>query len=187
MNHAKSDLPWRDTDVCVRRLHASDLDAFQNYRTDPQLQRYQGWQIQPDHDALAFILGMQNAVLFENQRWCQLAITLADNLVIGDIGICIKETWAEIGYTLHASFQQQGIASRVCRLVMRNIFAHTQVFEVRGITDARNTASVQLLEAVGMVVTQTMKDHDVKGVTELVYAITRPQWDEIAAQRRQSK
>ena len=42
----------------LRRLHPDDLAAFQAYRTDPAVGRWQGWTAQSDAQALAFLTEM---------------------------------------------------------------------------------------------------------------------------------
>ena len=44
--------------VVLRRLVAADLPAFQQYRSDDELGRYQGWSPMSDADAAEFIARM---------------------------------------------------------------------------------------------------------------------------------
>ena len=54
-------LPHLGAGVALRRLNASDLNAFQACRTDADLGCHQGWSPMPEAAALAFLEEM-NAV-----------------------------------------------------------------------------------------------------------------------------
>lgn len=139
--------------VTLRRLVAADLRSFQDYRHDPALGQYQGWSPLSDEEALAFITQMNQATLFQPGAWCQLGIAdRGSNELIGDVGVCVDayRSQAEIGFTLRGQSQRRGLAAEAVREVMLLVFEHTPVDRIVGVTDARNTASVRLLERVGM-------------------------------------
>lgn len=137
----------------MRRLSVADLVAFQAYRTDAELGRYQGWSAMPDPEACAFLEQMNRAPLFRPGEWAQIAIAEPQGLaLVGDIGLYLAEDsrHAEIGYTLARHAQRSGLATAAVREAIRLTFASTAVEHVLGITDARNHASIALLERVGM-------------------------------------
>ena len=139
--------------MVLRRLVGSDLAAFQAYRHDALIGLYQGWCPQTDEQALGFIEQMAGAALFAPGDWFQIGI--ADRLsgrLIGDIGWCVAADGAsaEIGFSLCAQFQRQGLATEAVGAALRLLFDHTNVASVIGITDARNAASIRLLKRLGM-------------------------------------
>lgn len=146
-------LPHIGARVRLRRLTQADLPAFQAYRHDAELGRYQGWLPQTDAQAQAFLDEMSRATLLAPGAWVQLGIVDGrDDALIGDIGLCVSSTGesAEIGFTLRASSQGHGLAGEAVRAAIQLVFAATAVARIVGITDARNLASIRLLERVGM-------------------------------------
>ncbi len=140
----------------LRRFAATDLAAFQSYRQDAEVGKYQGWTAQPDAEAAKFILEMQSAALFSPGQWLQLAISELDsNVLIGDIGVCLAadQSHAEIGFSMSPSAQGRGLAADAVSSVIALIFETTEATQIIGVTDARNLASIKLLERVGMVCT----------------------------------
>lgn len=136
----------------LRRLHPDDHEAFQTYRSMPELGRYQGWSPMTDAEALEFLDEMHRARLFTPGQWVQLGIGDADaDALVGDVGLYLSEdgTSGEVGFTLQPSAQGRGIAGRAVREAVQLLFATTPVARVVGITDARNLPSIRLLERLG--------------------------------------
>jgi aminoglycoside 6'-N-acetyltransferase len=138
--------------MSLRRLSPDDLPAFQAYRHDPEVGRWQGWQPQPEAQALAFLNDMAAAPLFVPGTWSQLGI--ADALtgqLIGDVGIHISEDGreAEFGFSLARAAQGRGLASAAVREAMALVFAQTPVQRIHAQTDSRNLACIRLLERLG--------------------------------------
>ena len=137
----------------LRRLGAGDLLAFQAYRGDPGLGRYQGWQAMDEAAALAFLRDMAGCAFCAPGSWFQLAIARRDDDgLVGDIGIHLHTDGrgAEIGFTLARAAQGQGLASEAVHAAVDLIWAHTAAERVLGITDTRNAASLRLLRRVGL-------------------------------------
>lgn len=146
-------LPRHAARVTLRRLRAADLAAFQAYRRDAELGRYQGWTPQSDADALAFIEAMAALPLLPHGQWMQLAIAARDtDALIGDIGICLGATGrgAEIGFTLARPLHGRGLALEALQALCELLRERTAVRRLVAITDARNAASIALLERLGM-------------------------------------
>jgi RimJ/RimL family protein N-acetyltransferase len=139
--------------IALRRLGHSDLAAFQAYRSDAAVGRYQGWSAQTDEQALAFIEEMSAAALFVPGRWVQLAVAEREsNALIGDIGICVSADGAsaELGFTLSLPFQRRGLGTETLLEAVALVFEHSQVGQIVCIADARNTPSIRLLERAQM-------------------------------------
>jgi len=136
----------------LRRLHASDLAAFQAYRSIPELGRFQGWPSMSESEALAFLDEMNTIPLFSLGEWVQLGIAEpATNRLIGDIGVFLAEDGhsAEVGFALEPAAQGRGVAATAVREALQLIFSATSVQQVLGVTDTRNLASIRLLERIG--------------------------------------
>jgi aminoglycoside 6'-N-acetyltransferase len=133
-------------------LRQSDLGAFQAYRGIPGLGRYQGWSPMSEAEALAFLVEMEAKPLFQPGQWIQLGIAApGTDVLVGDIGLRLSEDSqsGEAGFTLAPSAQGRGVATAAVREALRLLFEGSPVSRVLGITDARNTASIRLLERLG--------------------------------------
>jgi RimJ/RimL family protein N-acetyltransferase len=153
VNTASDPLPRFASSVVLRRLSVTDLQSFQAYRTDAELGRYQGWSAMRESEARKFLKKMNNAVLFRPGEWAQIGIAEPRTLaLVGDIGLYLAEDsrHAEIGFTLARHAQRRGLATAAVREAIQLIFGFTAVERIVAITDARNHASVALLERVGM-------------------------------------
>lgn len=171
-------LPCTGTRVRLRRLRADDLPAFQAYRADPEVGRWQGWQPMDDAAASAFLAEMAAAGFCPAGAWCQIAIAdAASDALLGDIGLHLAEDGAllEIGYTLARAAQGAGRASEALRLALGAVFAHTSATRVRGVTDVRNAPSVRLLQRLGFQCVAT-QDAVFRGepCREQVFELERP-------------
>jgi aminoglycoside 6'-N-acetyltransferase len=145
-------LPVVTRRVRVRRFETADLAAFMAYRSDPQVGRYQGWSPMDAAAALAFLEQMARMECLVGGQWMQVAIADAGtNQLLGDIGVHPDEnfTEAELGFTLAAQHQGKGLAAEAVGGVARELFRRTAVKAIRAVTDARNLASIALLERVG--------------------------------------
>lgn len=170
-------LPRLGNGFMLRRLSTDDLAAFQAYRHDPELGRYQGWSPVSDAEAKTFLTEMSTAPLPNPGSWTQIAIAEPSTQgLVGDIGVFLDQDGrcAEIGFTLARHAQGRGVGTAAVREAIRLIFECSTAERVRGVTDARNTASIRLLERVGMRRAET-KNAIFRGepCVEFVYAVAR--------------
>lgn len=103
--------------------------------------------------AKAFLEDMNTAPLFQPDKWTQLGIAEPEGLtLLGDLGLFVApdSREVEIGYTLARSAQGRGLATAAVRELPQIIFRFTCADHAIAITDARNHASICLLERVGM-------------------------------------
>jgi len=161
----------------LRRLRASDLEAFQAYRAIPELGRFQGWTPMSDAEASEFLARMSGTSLFNPGEWLQLGIAdLESDVLVGDIGIHLSENGdtAELGFTLHPAAQGRGVATAAVREALQLLFAATSAQRVLGITDSRNEPSIRLLERTGFRY-QEARDIVFRGepCCEKIYALAR--------------
>ena len=129
-------------------------------------------------DAAAFLEEMSTFVFGTPGEWFQLGIAeRSTDRLIGDIGVCIRHSedkHAELGVTLAAESQGQGLGSEAVLQALAMLFESSDITRVVAITDTRNHATVRLLQRVGMKLTETL-DSDGCGETrsEHVFAIGR--------------
>jgi len=153
-------LPRLGERIALRRLAPSDLEAFQRYRSDARLARYQGWTPMSNIEAEAFIAQMRAAPLFSPGAWRQLAIAdRATDDLIGDVGLFTApdHSHVEIGFTLAAERHGSGLATEAVRQAIALVFSSTRIERVVATTDARNAPSIHLLQRLGFVQTETRR------------------------------
>jgi RimJ/RimL family protein N-acetyltransferase len=167
--------------VAVRRFVPDDLEPFQRYRKDPVVGLFQGWRPMPDAEAASFIAAMRDAPAFQNGEWLQVAIVEQPRgHLVGDLGLHLSAdgTAGEIGFSLDRTAQGRGLATEAVQLAIASFFAHTAVAHVIGVTDARNVASIRLLERIGMKRLKT-QEAIFRGdpCVEHTYSVARRQWE----------
>jgi [ribosomal protein S5]-alanine N-acetyltransferase len=139
--------------LVLRRFSTDDLEAFQAYRSDPVLARYQGWEPVSDEHARSFLAEQERQVLGAAGQWLQVAVTRGDTSeIIGDLGLCVVDETggvANLGFTLARWAQGRGYATEAVRGVLDALLGQARVRSVMAVTDARNAASEALLRRVG--------------------------------------
>lgn len=170
-------LPRFSPRTILRRVRVSDLVDFQAYRCDPEVARYQGWEIVSDGEARTFLVEVSAAALLQPGEWSQIAIGFRPtDRLIGDIGIFVdqQEREAEIGFTLNPRWQRQGLASEAVLEAIKFVFDCSPVHRIVAISDARNGPSLALLERIGMCkVTEQTSAFRGERCTEYVFATDR--------------
>ena len=164
--------------VVLRRLAVGDAQAFQSYRADPDVARYQGWSAMSDAEALGFLREMSNAPLPTIGGWCQIGIAdAATDTLIGDVGlhVALDHSAAELGITLSAQAQGKSQGYEAVNLIVDWIFAYTDVPKIVAITDQRNTGAQALLKRLGWPYVETLgPEVEIEGLTEFVFEYARP-------------
>ena len=141
----------------LRRFRAADLEAFQAYRRDPEVGRYQSWARMDDREAAGFISAVAADPFVPKGAWTQIAIArAATDELIGDIGIHLDADGgeAEIGFTLAREAQGRGFAAFAATRVLELLFEKTEAMRVIGVADAENAPSLALMTRIGMIETR---------------------------------
>ena len=137
----------------LRRMAPDDLAAFQAYRRDPEIARFQDWEQMDDTRASHFLHHCATVEpLLRPGHWSQIAIAeTASDMLIGDMGLRIAEdeSEGETGITLAAAHHGKGHAQRAMHLAIGLMFDTTKVARIRAWADIRNKASVTLLHRAG--------------------------------------
>lgn len=152
-------LPCEAERVRLRRLSPRDLARFQGYRSDPEVGRYQGWQATSEKEAARFLAEMHEAALGAPGEWVQLGIADRESdQLVGDIGLKRSSSApeaVELGFSLAREAQGKGLAAEALRLLFATVLPALEITRVIAIADTRNTASIRLLERLGMTRTAT--------------------------------
>jgi len=141
--------------IALRRFAPEDLAVFVRYRSDPAVARYQTWDAPyPRSSGERLISGLAEHHPDTAGEWFQYALVLrSTNELIGD---CASGTdaddprIAEIGFTLRPEFQGHGYATEGAGALLGYLFGKRGKHRVTARCDARNDASVRVLERLGM-------------------------------------
>lgn len=172
--------------LVLRPFHQRDIRAFSAYRSDPEVARYQGWDIPYSlSQAAEFVRQSDELQPGTLGKWYQLAIEpKALGHIVGDCAFYFLPNdpqQAEIGFTIARPFQQQGYASEAVRHLLDYLFQEHNLHRVRANCDVENLASIKLMEKVGM----RREAHFLENIwfkgrwaSEYWYAILRREWEQ---------
>lgn len=179
--------------LLIRRFRDSDLDALLAYRNDPEVARYQGWNIPYSREsALEFLAEMKDKQPTPGE-WLQLALELRNRPlslgaraegegIIGDLAFHLMKSdsrQAYLGYSLSRAHWGQGYAGEAVRALLGYLFRERDLHRIVAECDAENIASQKLLERLGF----RREAHLVENVffkgqygSEYHYAILEREW-----------
>lgn len=134
--------------LTIRPFRAEDARTFADYRSDPEVARYQDWATPFPVDAAARMIEEMTDPTAPG--WFQYAVD-RDGTLIGDIGVNTHENLlqADIGYTLAPAHQGQGYATEAVRRMLLHLFTDRGLHRVSAECDARNERSAKLLARLG--------------------------------------
>ena len=143
-------LPIRTARLVLRRFVPADAATLSEYRSDPEVARYQSWPTPYSVAAARRLIDEQSHL--DGPRagdWLQIAATLADEL-IGDVAVRLSDDGhtARIGYTIARAHQRRGFGVEAAGAVVAHLFA-SGLHRVQASLDPRNVASARLLERLG--------------------------------------
>jgi len=140
--------------LLIRAFCDEDLAAFRTYRDDPEVARYQGWDVPyTEQQAYDFIVWAGAAQPGAVGEWYQAAVERRDTReLIGDVAFHIMKRdprQAYIGYTFSRAQQGQGFANEAVRALLNYLFGVLDLHRVVAECDVENVASYRLLERLG--------------------------------------
>ncbi len=144
-------LPLHTGRLTLRAFTAGDTAAFAGYRDDPNVARYQDWELPVSGDAAARFVDGQRAVTGPVLGdWVQIAVE-HDGELAGDVAVGLDETGslATIGYTVRPESQGRGIGREAVGALVDALFDSAGVHRVAATIDPRNVSSARLLEQLG--------------------------------------
>jgi len=137
----------------IRNLKAGDLSNFHEYRCNPEVTKYQGFDVMDKAACAEFIQTQQDKQFGKPGEWVQYGIENIDNQqLIGDCAIKLQEydpRIAEVGITISHLKQGQGFGKEAFKGIMEFLFGEIEVHRIVETADADNLASIALLESCG--------------------------------------
>jgi RimJ/RimL family protein N-acetyltransferase len=169
--------------LMLRNLHPNDLEEFHAYRSNPEVTKYQGFDVYSKEEAQQFILSQKDKTFGEPGEWLQLAaVNKNTGKLIGDCALKLEEDdprIAQIGCTISPTHQKNGYAKEIMLTLMRFLFEENNVHRISEITDELNISSVKLLESLEFRREGHFKENIwFKGRwgSEYIYAMLKSEW-----------
>jgi ribosomal-protein-alanine N-acetyltransferase len=168
----------------IRNLRPSDLDNFYQYRSNPEITKYQGFGVMTMQQAEAFIEEQKNKVFGNPGEWVQFGIEeKTKKTLIGDCAMKLQADdprIAEIGITISHSEQKKGFAKEVLHGLVSFLFTSMNIHRIVETVDAENEASIQLLRSAGF----RQEGHFIENIffkgkwgSEYQFAMLRKEWE----------
>lgn len=174
----------RTVRLVVRRFRPADAPTFAAYRSDPEVARYQSWEVPfSADDADRFVASLAEEDPDTPGAWFQFAVAEADGGAhVGDVAAYVDEEdprQARVGITLAPHVQGRGYGTEALTAFLDYLFLDRGKHRVTADCDVRNSASSALLERVGM----RREAHHLRSVwakgewtDEFVYAVLSDEW-----------
>ncbi len=171
--------------LTIRQLRLADLADFHFYRSNPEVTKYQGFDVMTKEQAENFINDNLTKHFGKAGEWVQYGIEHIENKqLIGDCAIKLDAydtRIAEIGITISHLEQKKGYAKEVMMGLLSFLFDTKGVHRVVEIVDAENTASICLLNSIGF----RQEGHFIENIffkgkwgSEYQFAMLKREWDE---------
>jgi RimJ/RimL family protein N-acetyltransferase len=135
-------------------LSERDVDVFTEYRRDPDVARFQSWDVDYSRaDAEHLVADQPAGRLPSPGSWLQLAVReTGSDVLLGDLAVHRLEDQPdtfEVGVTLAPSSPRRGIATEALTALLDHLFDDEHAHRVVASCDARNDAVARLLTRVG--------------------------------------
>lgn len=170
----------------IRHLKSTDLADFHIYRSNPEVTKYQGFDVMTMEQAKNFIQENSTKFFGKAGEWVQYGIeNIEIGKLIGDCAIKLDEydhRIAEIGITISHLEQKKGFAKETLLGILDFLFETKEIHRVVEIVDTENTASINLLKSIGF----RQEGHFIENIffkgkwgSEFQYAMLKREWEEL--------
>jgi RimJ/RimL family protein N-acetyltransferase len=169
--------------LALRELEASDAQRIFEYRSRPEISRFQSWGTQARDEIQLYISQLSATEPGLPGSWYQVGLTLrSGGELIGDCGFRVPETeprQAELGIAVAPEYHSHGYATEALRALLDYLFLELGKHRAFGSVDPRNVSSIRLLQRIGM----RKEAHFVKSlwfkgdwVDDIVFAMLASDW-----------
>ena len=140
--------------LVLRRSRPEDAATISAYRSDPNVNRQQGWDRTDLEGVLADIVEMSGRSPGEPGGWVQFTVEeRGGGRVVGDVGLSVADGEPgviKVGYTIDPAFQGLGYATEAILALVAYAFETLGAELVRAHASAENAPSIRVAEKVGM-------------------------------------
>ncbi len=176
--------PLRTERLTLRPYRPDDLDDLVAIQTRAEVARYLYWEARhPDQVRQALTEKMAEGSLTTDGTRLSLAVVLDEvRIVVGEVSLLWlsrKHRQGELGYMLNPAYHGRGLATEAAEVILRLGFDELGLHRIVGRCDARNKASVRVMERLGMRREAHFVHNEIfKGEwgEELVYALLEDEW-----------
>lgn len=174
----------RTARLVLRQFRADDLEPLLGFHSDADVVRYVPYPPR-DRQTMRTVLERKiaNTRLSEDGDLLELAVVRTeDQVLIGDVLLelrSMEHQTVEVGYIFSPAYGRQGYATEAVRALLEVAFVELDARRVVARVDARNTASRNLLERLGMRQEAHLIENEwMKGelTTEVDYAVLAREW-----------
>ncbi len=138
--------------LVIRNLTQEDLDAFLQYRSNPEITKYQGYDIINREQAIDFISQQEEKDFGLPGEWKQYAIESSESRqLVGDCAIHLRKDdplTAELGITISDLYQRHGYGKEAMQGLMNFLFHQKKIHRIIETVDTENEASIRLLKSL---------------------------------------
>ena len=176
--------PLRTERLVLRPFRESDLEAVLDLESREDVVRYLRWQPMDRDAALALVTRRLRQMEISSEiSGILLAATIPpDDHLVGEFMLQVTDAanrQGEIGWTLHPDVQGRGLALEGATEMLRLGFDELGLHRIFADADPRNTASLRLMERLGMRREADLVDTEfLKGewVGATIYAMLEDEW-----------
>ncbi len=170
----------------IRKLKTKDLADFHFYRSNPEVTKYQGFDVYTIEQASEFIQEQLEKEFGKPGEWIQYGIeNKKTKKLVGDCAIKLDQydiRIAEIGITISPTEQKKGYAKETLIALLNFLFKIENFHRVTETVDAENIASINLLKSVGF----KQEGHFIENIffkgkwgSEYQYAMLKKEWKQL--------
>jgi RimJ/RimL family protein N-acetyltransferase len=177
-------LPLRSERLELRQFNDDDLDALLAMQGNEEMTRYLPWGPQSRDEVLRLLERIKAmTATHPSSDGVRLAAVLPDSrAVVGDFSLWrtnSEHAQGEIGFVVHPDHQRLGYATEACTALLRLGFEHLGMHRIVGRADARNVASIGVMERLGMRREAHLRENElIKGewTDEVIFAALAHEW-----------
>jgi RimJ/RimL family protein N-acetyltransferase len=176
--------PIRTERLLLRAFTEDDLDALYDMQRRPEVTRFLRWDTKTRGETRE-MLGRrisQTDLAKEGDNLAAAVVLRETGAMIGDFNLEFADPGlgcAEIGFAMNPTHAGRGYATEAGSALLRIAFEHYGLHRVIGMCNGRNTASMQLMERLGMRREGYFVQSDMlkgKRVDVASYAILHQEW-----------
>jgi RimJ/RimL family protein N-acetyltransferase len=170
--------------LLIRPFREDDIDGYLARRSDPDVARYQDWELPYSRERAESVVKhqMDLAGPEDGEWWMAIVCDPDSGEVFGDVGA--ELSWqgrtAEIGYTFAREHWGQGYAAEAVEALVEYLFEAIGVTRVCGMLHPDNLASAQVLERTGLLFEGHTRSSFWVGEElsdDWIYGMTRADWE----------
>jgi RimJ/RimL family protein N-acetyltransferase len=180
-------LPLSTERLLLRVMKPEDAPVLVAYRSDPEVAKFQDWDMPYVFDEASFGEQLQLDDLVVD-RWVQVAIE-HDGVMVGDLAVNLAHDghMPFLGYTLAREHQGKGYASEAAPAMVDAIFEQTHAHKIVATLDPKNYASMRVIEPLGFEFEGILRKHElIRGewLDDMRMGLLREDWETWRARDR---